>query len=150
MSEPCSTNAQTLLTHTQAVHILTIAGIKVHSSGNCSDKNNGRCTSLDGVQQCTIDGIIAFQQASNCEIVITAGTEVGHAPGPYSHDRGYKLDIRMAQNVTDFIQTHFTYVGPRSFDQAAQYKDDQGNIYAQEVHPGGRNDHWDITYFPPE
>lgn len=138
--------SETSLTHTQALSLLTAAGIKTHSSGNCSDQNNRRCTSLEGIRQCTIDGIIAFKKSSNCDIVVTAGTEIGHAPGLYSHANGYKLDIRITQNVTDFIQTHFTFIGQRSFDQAAQYDDGKGNIYAQELHPGGRNDHWDITY----
>ena len=140
----------TRLTHAQALNLLSAVGIRTYSSGNCSDKNNKRCTSFDGIQRSTIDGIIAFKKASNCDIVITAGTEVGHAPGLFSHSNGYKLDIRMTQNVTDFIKTHFIYTGLRQLDQAAQYEDDKGNIYAQELHPGGRNDHWDITYFSYE
>jgi hypothetical protein len=144
------TGSGTRLTHEQALNLLSAADIRTHSSGNCSDKNNKRCTSLDGIRQSTIDGIIAFKKASNCDIVITAGTEVGHAPGPYSHSNGYKLDIRMTQNVTHFIQTHFTFIGLRSLDQASQYDDSKGNRYAQELHPGGRNDHWDITYLASE
>jgi len=136
------------LTHKQALDLLNAQGISVHSSGNCSDKDNKRCTSLDGIQQSTIDGIIFFKNDSRCEIVVTAGTEIGHAQGVYSHETGYKLDIRMTQSVTDFIKTHFIYLGPRSFDQAIQYDDGKGNIYAQELHAGGINDHWDITYFP--
>ncbi len=144
------TGSGTKLTHAQALNLLNAAGIRTHSSGNCADKNDKCCTSLDGIQRSTIDGIIAFKNASNCDIVITAGTEVGHAPGLYSHSNGYKLDMRMMQNVTDFIKTHFTYIGLRPLDQAAQYEDGKGNIYAQELHLGGINDHWDITYLPYE
>jgi hypothetical protein len=59
----------------------------------------------------------------------------------------YKLDMRMTAGVTACMQTHFAYAGPHSFDQAARYQDEQGNIYAQEVHPGGVNDHRGITCF---
>ena len=93
-------DSEARFTHAQALNLLNAVDIRVHSSGNCSDKNNKRCTSLDGVRQSTIYSVIAFKQASNCEIVITAGTEVGHASGTYSHANGYKLDIRMAQSVT--------------------------------------------------
>lgn len=39
-----------------AVARLAAAGISVRSSGGCSDRNNGRCTSLDGIHSECIDG----------------------------------------------------------------------------------------------
>lgn len=141
-----TTGSGNKLTHAQALALLTAAGITLHSSGNCSDKSNPHCTSLDGIRQCTVDGIIHFKQVSNCSIVITGGTEVGHAGGTHSHAAGYKVDIRLTQCVTHFIQTNFAFIGLRPSDQARQYNDGAGNIYAEEMHTGGANDHWDVTY----
>jgi len=127
------------MTHDDAAKKLTDAGITWKSSGNCSDRNNGKCTSFDQVNSETIDGIISFKQVSGCEVQITGGTETGHATSTKSHWNGFKLDINPSVAVTDFIKNNFEAVGTRN-DGAAMFKDGAGNIYARE------RDHWDITF----
>jgi hypothetical protein len=116
------------------------AGIAIYSSGNCHNRNIKTCTSLDGIRQNTINGIITLKRASGCPITITGGTEVGHASGTYSHWNGYKLDIALNTCINHYVTTAFKYIGKRG-DGADQYKSASGNIYAHE------GSHWDITYF---
>jgi peptidoglycan hydrolase-like protein with peptidoglycan-binding domain len=127
------------LTQSQAASMLRSAGIAVSSSGNCSDRNNPHCTSLDGIRATTINGIIAFKRSSGCAITITGGTETGHAAGTFSHANGYKVDVSHTACVTNYIHSHFTNEGLRG-DGAPLYDDAHGNPYADE------GSHWDITY----
>lgn len=127
------------LTHDEAAKLLTDAGITWKSSGNCSDRTNRRCTSFDQINSRTIDGIIAFKKESGCSVVITGGTEVGHAGGAYSHSQGFKLDITPSESVSKYIESNYKYDGVRR-DGAKMYKSSTGNVYARE------KDHWDITY----
>jgi hypothetical protein len=86
---------------------ITGVGITVKSSGNCNNRNvqhhhhqhqptlvslaadipsdclvqNSKCTSLDQVNSGTVDGIMTLKKASGCSIIITGGTETGHASG---------------------------------------------------------------------
>ncbi len=81
------------LSHANASRWLKQAGLRWRSTGNCTDKRLGYCTSLHAVRAATVDGVIALKQRSQCPVMVTGGTEAGHAPGPYSHHAGYKLDI---------------------------------------------------------
>lgn len=128
------------LCHREAARRLNAAGISISSSGNCSDRNNSSCTSLDMVRVNAISGTIAFKQASGCAVTVTGGTEVGHSSGTYSHYNGYKIDISLSSCVTNYIQNNYTYIGVRG-DGAAQYRDASGNIYAKE------SNHWDNLYY---
>ncbi|MBP7811358.1 MAG: hypothetical protein KA054_00740 [Candidatus Moranbacteria bacterium] len=65
-------------THTDAVAALSAAGIRVTSSGNCSDQNRKECTSLQNIPKNTIANIIALKEKSNCSFNVTGGTETGH------------------------------------------------------------------------
>jgi peptidoglycan hydrolase-like protein with peptidoglycan-binding domain len=128
------------LSQSEAHRLLSNAGIAVSSSGNCSDRNNSHCTSLEQIRRSTVNGIIAFKQASGCTITITGGTETGHASGTYSHWNGYKVDIAHTSCVTSYIHGHFSYKGLRG-DGAPMYDDARGNRYADE------GSHWDIIYY---
>jgi hypothetical protein len=87
------------LTHAQASALLTAAGISVSSSGNCSDPNNPRCTGLEGIQQGTIDRMLAINRACPaCRIRMTAGTEVGHSNA--CHRNGACSDINCTGGCT--------------------------------------------------
>ncbi len=114
-------------------------GITIESSGNCRDKTNKKCTSVDGMRAATVDGIIAFRNAVGIDLVMTGGTETGHAGGAHSHAKGYKVDIRLDAAVTQYIKDNFTSKGSRR-DGADLYEDSEGNVYAKE------GNHWDITY----
>lgn len=127
------------LTHDEAAEKLKAAGITWSSSGNCSDRSNSKCTSFEQINSRTIDGIIAFKQASGGTINITGGTEKGHSSGTFSHWNGYKVDITPNDTVSNYIVKHFEYVGVRG-DGAKMYKSKTGDIYARE------SNHWDITY----
>jgi hypothetical protein len=119
---------------------LRAAGITWSSSGNCTDRYTSTCTSFEGIRQSTIDGIITFKRASGCAVNITAGTEVGHASGTYSHGNGYKVDISLSTCTQNYISAHYTYVGYIS-GFGYQYKAPSGNLYTKE------GNHWDILYY---
>ena len=89
------------------------ANITVSSTGNCSFRTQRNCTSLEGMQEETIAEIIRFKQGCDawaaargpCQVVVTGGTEVGHAVGQCSHGTGYKFDIRFNSLVDGYIAT---------------------------------------------
>lgn len=114
-------------------------GITLHSSGNCRDRNNGTCTSVDGIRQETVDGLVGFRTAVGVDLVMTGGTEVGHSAGEFSHANGYKVDISLNPTVNTYIETNFEHTGQRS-DGAELYRDPNGNVFARE------GNHWDITF----
>ncbi|PSK63610.1 hypothetical protein B0E53_04452 [Micromonospora sp. MH33] len=128
------------ISHSSATSQLRAAGISWTSSGNCSDRYVSTCTSFEGIRQATIDGIITFKRASGCAITITAGTEVGHASGTYSHWNGYKVDIAPSTCIQNYISAAYTYVGYIS-GFGYQYRAPSGNLYTLE------GNHWDILYY---
>ncbi|MEO3777953.1 hypothetical protein ABGB16_14120 [Micromonospora sp. B11E3] len=128
------------ISHSSATSQLRAAGITWSSSGNCSDRYNSSCTSFEGIRQSTIDGIITFKRASGCAINITAGTEVGHSSGTYSHWNGYKVDISKTSCVYGYISRNYTYLGYIS-GWGYQYRAPSGNLYTDE------GNHWDILYY---
>jgi WXG100 family type VII secretion target len=114
-------------------------GITIHSSGNCRDRDNASCTSVEGMREETIDGLIAFRNAVGVDLVMTGGTEVGHATGEFSHANGYKVDISLDPTVNRYIEDNYEHTGTRS-DGAELYRDADGNVFARE------GNHWDITF----
>ncbi|MET1075121.1 MAG: hypothetical protein ABWY11_20915 [Umezawaea sp.] len=125
----------TKLTHSDAASRLTAAGITWSSSGGCSNRNNSTCTSFDQVNLATIQGAGVLKRASGCALVITGGTETGHASGTYSHWNGYKVDFRMSTCLTNYITGHFTSIG------GGKWEANSGNIYYNE------SNHWDVTFY---
>lgn len=76
---------------------LTSAGFSVQSSGNCSDRNNSRCTSFDGMSTGVADEIISVK--NSCGInTITGANETGHK----SH-AGYTFDVRASSTQIQCI-----------------------------------------------
>lgn len=122
-------------THAQALTALG-GSFTVVSSESCSDKTKTYCTSLDGVRINTINRLKAFQAAVGIPLVITGGTEVGHAGGTYSHANGYKIDLRVNDTLNNYITTNFTSIG------GSKWRDPNGNIYYRHGPP----DHWDIAF----
>jgi WXG100 family type VII secretion target len=115
-------------------------GITIHSSGNCRDRNNRTCTSVEGIRQGTVDGLVAFRNAVGVDLVMTGGTEVGHTAGEFSHANGYKVDVSLNPTVNRYIEDNFEHTGQRSSDRAELYRDPNGNVFARE------GNHWDITF----
>lgn len=127
--------------HSEAAAQFRKAGISWVSSKGCSDWNKRGCTSFTNINRTTVAGVIAFKKLSKCPVVITAGTEVGHASGKYSHRNGYKVDMSTKGGCLDrYITRHFKKAGTRS-DGAKLYKSPSGNVYARE------GNHWDVTYY---
>jgi len=101
-------------------------------------------TKVNRLHTTSINGIIAFKNESGLPIVITGAGETGgpHVGGEahvFTHGNGYKVDIRITPEVTNYIIDNYTPAGVRS-DGAAMYKDSGGNLYAKE------GNHWDICY----
>ncbi|MEN9389958.1 MAG: hypothetical protein RLZZ283_58, partial [Candidatus Parcubacteria bacterium] len=87
---------------------LTAAGVNIESSGNCSDRGNSTCTSLEGIPAATVDKIVAMKKACGCDITITGGTEVGHL----SHRPGQpRVDIRYSKETADYIKANREALG---------------------------------------
>jgi hypothetical protein len=129
-----------LLTHAEALESLKNVDITISSSGNCSDQNNPKCTSLEQIRRSTILGLMLFKQRSGCPINVTGGTEVGHTSGVFSHATGWKIDISINSCVDEFITSTFARIVDRT-DGSPQYQNIQ-DIYAKEAKPP----HWDILY----
>jgi hypothetical protein len=118
---------------------LRLNGIRWRSSGHCSNRYRPSCTSLQGIRRGSIAGLIAFKQRSRCRIIVSGGTERGHARGRFSHWNGYKIDVLPSRCVDRFITKRFRPVGTRG-DGAALYRSRSGGIYADE------GSHWDLLY----
>jgi len=129
------------LTQAQAEARLKPNGITASSTGGCTNRNNPHCTSYEGILSGTVNGVITLKKASGVSsLVITGGTEVGHARGTYSHSNGYKVDVRHSATLDRYIRTAFQKIGNRG-DGYPRWRAPSGNIYCDE------GTHWDIVYF---
>ncbi|MFI6993572.1 hypothetical protein [Nonomuraea wenchangensis] len=131
--------AAILMSHATADGLLRVAGLRTKSTGNCTNKHHHHCTSLDRVRTGTVARIIQLKQESHCPILVTGGTEDGHAPGQYSHGNGYKLDISHNSCIDQYITKNNKKSGVRG-DGARLYRSPSGTTFADEV------DHWDILF----
>ncbi|RDB16340.1 hypothetical protein Hypma_003059 [Hypsizygus marmoreus] len=137
----CVSASGTPLTQAQAQARLVPNGITASSSGGCTDRTVSTCTSYQGILSGTVDGVITLKNAAGLgSLVITGGTEVGHAGGTYSHANGYKVDVRHSTTLDNYIKSAFTKIANRG-DGYPQWQAASGNIYCDE------GSHWDITYY---
>jgi hypothetical protein len=127
-------------------------GFTIKSSGNCTDPTNPSCTSVAGMHSDTVAGLIALRMmcGSNCEqLVITGGTEVGHAEGGLSHESGFKADISNTQGdgaaFNNFIGNLVQLQNNVPMTTGGFYNISVGPLNYQ-VHPEG--DHMDIVVIP--
>ncbi|MCF6472713.1 hypothetical protein FAF44_30590 [Nonomuraea sp. MG754425] len=127
------------MTHATASGWLESAGLRTKSTGNCASKHGRRCTSLDSVRTGTVARAIELKRESGCPIMVTGGTERGHAPGHFSHGNGYKLDISHNDCIDRHITKNHHKAGVRG-DGARLYKSDSGTTFADE------HSHWDILF----
>lgn len=153
----------TILSEAAAKSYLAGAGItRITSTNSCNDRYNRYCTSLEGIRYGTINGLIQVKNRSGCagsSIVVTGGTEVGHAYGQLagykSHFNGWKIDIKRVSSGTDacittWLQNYFPYLksttkscgGVSTSYQILRDPGNAGDEYAKEPCP----DHWDILY----
>ncbi|GAA2675162.1 hypothetical protein GCM10010412_056690 [Nonomuraea recticatena] len=127
------------VSHAFAIDRLAQEGLSWKSSGHCADRHNRVCTSMQAMRSETLAGVINLKRESGCKIVVTGGTEAGHAPGAFSHAAGYKIDIRHSECVDRHITRTYPKAGVRS-DGAALYRSADGALFASE------SDHWDILF----
>ncbi|KAF9261396.1 hypothetical protein L218DRAFT_495265 [Marasmius fiardii PR-910] len=133
LASPLDERSGVHLTQAQAEARLIPEGITASSSGGCTAKSNPTCTSYDGILSGTVDGVITLKHASGVSsLVITGGTEVGHASGTYSHANGYKVDVRHQTGLDNYIHSAFTRIADRS-DGFPQWEAASGNIYCVSV-----------------
>lgn len=128
---------------------LRAAGVTINNNPCPVGSNGSGCTNVAGMKPDTVQQIINIANAcggrvgfNTCGLVITGGTEPGHANGPYSHPNGYKVDIRPNNQLNAYIQ-RFTSVGSRVGDRAGPaWEDSCKNQYVLETAAPA---HWDIT-----
>jgi len=128
------------LSHLSATAFLRGHGIRWRSNGDCSDRTRPDCTSFQGLRWGSLSGLADFQRRSHCPIMVSGGTETGHATQRYSHWHGYKMDIMPGRCVDAFIEHHFRYAGMRR-DGSPMYVGPYGYTYADE-----HATHWDIVF----
>lgn len=116
------TYPENALADAKARQQLSAAGIGVSSSGNCSDQNNSKCTSLEGIPEVTIQGVIAIKNTCGITPTITGGTETGHA----SHGTGKTpVDLSWNKNLAACIQKNASSLGVKQIcttSADAQYR----------------------------
>ena len=127
------------MTHASAMGWLKREGLKTTSSGHCTNKYMHNCTSLDSVRTSTVARLVELKRESRCPIMITGGTESGHAAGRYSHGEGYKIDITHGSCIDRYITKNYPRSGVRS-DGSTLYGSNSGTVFADE------SDHWDILF----
>lgn len=123
------------LTGAQVRTVFLNHGIGTYSSGNCTDRSRSTCTSLEQMRVATVLETIILQERSGCPIVVTGGTEVGHASGTYSHYNGYKIDLRMSPCLTSWVLANGRSIGGSKWTVAT-------TVYYNE------QNHWDVQTRP--
>ncbi|GIH26955.1 hypothetical protein Aph01nite_52650 [Acrocarpospora phusangensis] len=129
--------ASVRISHHRAMRRIHRAGIGWQATGRCTDHNRPFCTSLHSIRYGTLMKTIDLKQRSGCRIVITGGTETGHAHGHYSHGNGYKVDIKHNNCIDSYIRKKYDFYRTRG-DGAALYRTPDNDILAREP------DHWDL------
>ncbi|MFE9097258.1 hypothetical protein [Streptomyces sp. NPDC007264] len=137
----------TPLTQAEAEARLISHGITARSPGGCTDRNNPRCVSYEGILSGTVDAVIDLKKASGlATLVIVGGTETGHgADGEYSHANGYKIDLQPSPALDAYIKRTYQYVGLRD-DGFPMWRSPSGDLYCDEASHAGLPTHWDIVY----
>lgn len=120
--------------------------IETVSSGNCSFKFSKNCTSFDGMQESTIDGIINLADGcradgTDCNVTITGASEVGHTD---THTEGKKVDISKNDvSFNNFMDSLISGVeGKPIKNVGVRYSDIQYNGTTYTIIEEGN--HWDI------
>jgi hypothetical protein len=121
---------------------LASAGIQINRSPCSPYDANGvvsRCTNVGGMLSSTVSQVIGIKNSCNgCTVMVTGGSEAGHAAGAQSHGAGYKVDLGLNSSLNTFLQK-LPLTGQRGGDSGGPIrKDSCGNEYVQE------STHWDI------
>ncbi|MBP2704600.1 hypothetical protein JOL79_12315 [Microbispora sp. RL4-1S] len=130
---------------TDALRLFLGAGLRVKSSGHCSDRRRPRCTSLDTVRYGTLLRMIALKRACRCPVTVTGGTEVGHSKGARSHGNGFKIDVAHNKCLDAYVKRTFPKWKTRG-DGAALYRDTRVPAGAGPTVYADEPTHWDILF----
>lgn len=89
---------------------LQAAGISINNSNMCASGQTTGCTSLNGLGEKAIDGLIRLktspQSTCACSITVTGGTEAGHV----SHGVGKPIvDLRRDNALNSYIEKNALY-----------------------------------------
>jgi hypothetical protein len=77
----------------------------------CVGSNTSRCTNIAGINQKSIDMLLALKLKCGCSIQITGGTEGGHSVNS-NHGIGKEaVDISLNQDLLTFLKNNGTNVG---------------------------------------
>ena len=133
------------------------------ANGDCPAGQTTGCTSLTGVKTTTIAAANFIQSSCSCPVVISGGTEGGHAPGQFSHANGFKLDFQAGrgsqtaaldsfltqtiQNNGLLAQTNGTLQQDHPYGPIALPNGSTLTIRRESI--GTSNDHWDVQVVPP-
>ncbi|TFK73842.1 hypothetical protein BDN72DRAFT_956181 [Pluteus cervinus] len=142
LATPLESRSGTILTQAEVEARFRPYNITASSTGGCITRSISTCTSYDGFYSGTVNGVISLRQGSGASgLVVTGGTEVGHASSSvYSHSNGYKADLRHVAALDNYIKGQFTRIGDRS-DGYPQWQSPSGNLFCDE------GSHWDITIY---
>lgn len=122
-----------------ALQILSAADISV---------NDAARTSLEGVSRAAINGVVDLKQRCQCEVVITGGTESGHAGdgtnSPGTHAAGDKLDFRITQSLENYIIRNYipAPLHPQCHTGNCFQDPLSGRVYVKE----GTPPHYDVCF----
>lgn len=142
------------LSNSIALDQLRPSGFGVSSTGNCSNRNISTCTSLDGLQETTAAGLQQLAEGCSnsnsrqtCSLIISGGTETGHAGGAYSHASGYKADISYNSGSINALNQYLSGIGVNTTATDGFQAKTVGD-YTYVFHPEPTNNHWDIKVCP--
>lgn len=136
--------ADTLLSHSDALDALQKAGVDVTSTSGPDGVQSGcigdGCTSLRGIQERTVEQVIALKEGCgvDCKVIVTGGTERGVHATNGGHEKGYKVDLEDTPSLNKYIEESGKFTRSGTQNGYPAYKDSCGNTYLKE------DDHWDV------
>lgn len=125
------------LTENDAKNQLAAAGIG----------DGGNVISYDGLKQHTVDQVIGMNIECGCDIVVTEATGGTHAAGTYSHENGYKLDLRTKDNpeLVQYVKDNFSQEGTTSAGELIYQRPDNEGGYQKCIF---HSTHLDCQFVP--
>lgn len=111
------------------------------------DQIAGGCTNWRDVKPEAKEYIENLANECECDLVVTGGSEKGHADGVFSHENGDKVDLRNTQGINTFVEEN-----PDRFERLdnnskgeLRYRDKKTDaVWTKET---GTDPHWDV-YVP--
>lgn len=100
---------------------------------------------VSNLQPVIVSEINSFDAEFGKKFTITSGTEGEHKnDGENTHAGGFKVDIRISEEVNKYIESSYTKIDHLRKDGATMYQNKRGACYAYEEITG-TGPHWDIT-----